>query len=267
MKIEQFALSTEKPTLLLGLGYVARFLLHSCHTQFRVTSRKGGAQSAGTPDQPKYFNLADPNSWGGVDEFETIVWTFPAAVDEPELRLARAFYESKCLSQKKVMVLASTSAYLVRASGELVDENSPLDLHQTRVRAEEDLRRQGAFILHLAGIFGPGRDPVGWLQKGLIKNQDSNINLIHVSDICKIVLKWIESDGLKGRRMNASDGRHRIWHQLILDLKDAGLLDSSFEFLSTQSSLQTPLSKRVCNKALVEELYAGPFHRYPEDGL
>lgn len=253
--------------LILGLGYVANTLLSLGSAKFRVTSRGGSAAGSGTREQPLYFSLTDPDSWSAVDPFDHVVWTFPAAQNESEVKLAIEFFESKCLPDKKVLVLASTSAYRVGTAGSLVDENFPLDLLQPRVRAEEQLRSRGACILHLAGIYGPGRDPVNWLQRGLIKSPDAFINLIHASDIYRIIVAWLGSNGFKFRRFNASDGRMRTWQQLIDELKSAGLLDQTFEIPSDSQSPQNVSSKRVNHEALVHELYAGPFHCYPEDGL
>jgi len=255
------------PTLVLGRGYVAQALLKAYPEHFSVTSREGSTLGKGTCDQPKYFNLTDSESWSVVDSFERIVWTFPAAQSATEIESSLKFFETKCMTKKKVLILASTSAYLVSDAGALVDESYPLDLRQPRVHAEEELRDRGACILHLAGIYGPGRDPLNWLQRGLIKSPDSFINLVHSSDICQIVMSWLNSDGLSQRRFNASDGRHRTWFQMIEDLKSAGLLECSFELSLESDSARSGSSKRVCNEVLKKELYSGPFHQYPEQGL
>ena len=259
--------SPSPSALILGCGYVAKALMSMHSTRLNVTSREGVTGGSGTLIQPKYFNLDDPESWAVVGPFEHIVWTFPAAQREIDVENALRFFESQHLSNKKVLVLASTSAYQANEIGGLVDEMCTLDLLQHRVRAEEELRIRGACVLQLAGIYGPDRDPLSWLQKGLIKSPDSFINLIHISDICAIVMKWLSTDGFCGRRFNASDGRHRTWFQLIEDLKKARLLDCSFELSPNPSSSQRVSSKRICNEALVKELYSGPFHCYPEHGI
>jgi nucleoside-diphosphate-sugar epimerase len=119
-------------------------------------------------------------------------------------------------------------------------------------------------ILALAGLYGTGRDPAGWLKRGLIKNAHSFINLIHVSDVVKIIRCWLEIP-LSGIRLNVSDGRHRRWHELAEQLVNCGTLQKeSTHFLSDVPTVQ---SKRVNNSELVRQLYSGPFHAYPEDGL
>lgn len=252
-------------TLILGLGYVARALMRVNGFQALVTSRQGSAQAAGTLDEPMYFDLADPESWCVTDDFSRIIWTFPAAQNEAEQKLANSFFSSLRAADKKVAILASTSAYLTQESGEIVTEKTPLDLSQIRVRTEEELRLQGAFLLHLAGIYGPGRDPVRWLHKGLIKDYGSFINLIHISDICECLNAWSVGSGLRGERINASDGRHRTWAQLVVQLRDSGLLDSQFKL--PEEMHIGPRSKRIANNALLTKLYAGPFHEFPEQGL
>lgn len=253
------------PTLILGLGYVARALMRRPDSEAQVTSRKGRTQAAGTVDDPMYFNLTDPTSWSVTDPFSRIIWTFPAAQNEAERQLAHAFFTTLSAAHKKVIILASTSAYLTLKSGELVTESTPLDLSQIRVRTEEELRMQGAFLLHLAGIYGPGRDPVRWLHAGLIKDYGSFINLIHISDICGCLAAWCAGCGLQGERINASDGRHRTWVEVVAQLKNSGLLEAQFQ-LPEHKDIGSR-SKRIANDVLVEKLYAGPFHAFPEDGL
>jgi hypothetical protein len=49
-----------------------------------------------------------------------------------------------------------------------------------RYEIEDSLRKEGATILYLGGIYGPGRDPINWYQKGWVSNGETYLNLIHV---------------------------------------------------------------------------------------
>ncbi|NBO37041.1 hypothetical protein EBU99_00480 [bacterium] len=165
---------------------------------------------------------------------------------------------------KPVLVLASTSCYRTTVADELVDEKAELDSTQSRVVAEEKLRSLGATVLCLAGLYGGSRDPVQWLVNGLVKNSRAYINLVHKSDVVKIAEAWVESQ-LPGERINASDGRHRRWSEMLDCMKSFGVVPSDMQPFVEE--LENVSSKRVCNSKLVSLLYAGPFHRYPEDGL
>jgi len=258
-----------KPVLVLGCGYVGRALAAALSGKIKIvlTSRSGQRGAQGDALAPELFDLGRRDTWDVVESFEQIVWTFPAATLHTDIRTALDFFETKNLAKKKVMVLGSTSSFAHKVPGELVDESFLLELTQPRVVAEEQLRQRSAFILCLAGIYGPGRDPADWLKRGLVKNGESYINLIHVNDIVKIVERWQAApDSFAGKRIAASDGRHRRWKEVFALMREAGLLGADvnpFDLSLTESAA----SKRVNNTLLQQQLYPGSFHRYPEDGL
>ncbi|NBX18024.1 MAG: hypothetical protein EBR09_11725 [Proteobacteria bacterium] len=260
------AVQNRKRITVLGAGFSGQSLFAGLSGQFdvRLTSRKGQSNGRGTPDDCVYFDSADRDSWPNVFESDFVIWTFPAATDfsgiAGALELAGRFLSRKI----PVLVFASTSCYLVQSPDQPVDESCPLDESQHRVCAEEQLRRSGCMILALAGLYGAGRDPANWLRRGLIKNSEQFINLIHISDVVKIVRCWIENP-IGGVRLNASDGRHRRWRELEQQLRDCGVLESHFP--SLPSSAVSTASKKVCNAALLRMLFNGPFHLYPEEGL
>lgn len=260
--------STRKSILILGCGYVGSALYAKLASTgaASVSSRRGKIGGEGSPESPVLFDLSRRETWQLVENYQQIVWTFPAARSFSDVALALEFYEAMELQQKQVVVLGSTSSFLNSLPGELVDETFSLDMSQPRVVAEEELRKRSAFILCLAGIYGPGRDPCRWLLNGLIKNSLSFINLIHISDIVNILDCWVQSEGFHGQRIIASDGRHRRWNDVIEQLKQVGFLSRNFQAESLESS-EGSLSKRLNNSRLIAELYSGGFHLYPEQGL
>jgi nucleoside-diphosphate-sugar epimerase len=261
--------SSRKPLLVLGGGYVGKALsaARSVTLDVVLTSRSGQRGAVGDAQSPELFDLSRRETWDLVAAYDHILWTFPAATSHADVRIAITFFEEMKLAQKKVMVLGSTSCFIHKMPGELVDESFPLDLTQPRVIAEEQLRQRSALILCLAGIYGAGRDPADWLRRGLVKNGESFINLIHVNDIIKIIEHWrFSEENFAGKRIVASDGRHRRWHEVFEQMCSVGLLNATARPFE-QSLVQSATSKRVNNTVLREKLYAGPFHRYPEDGL
>ncbi|NBW82386.1 hypothetical protein EBR21_11590 [bacterium] len=259
-------LPARKLVVILGAGYVGKslceFLAATCDV--RLATRSGNSGGKGTLSSPLCFELQRRETWSSVDSAEAVVWTFPAASTEADVALAVEFCSTLRERKISVLVLASTSCFVVANPHALVDESFELDLTQVRVRAEEALRHKGCFILALAGIYGPGRDPCSWLRRGLIKSGGNFINLIHRDDINKMVFNWIMNP-VEGVRINASDGRHRLWSELLDQLKTQGMIERECNPFLVQEP--QPGSKRIDNRLLLKELFAGPFHRYPEDGL
>lgn len=255
-----------KRVLVFGAGYVGNAVFERLSSVYNVllTSRSGRTGGEGTPQDALLFALQRSETWKVVDSADFAVWTFPAAVSFDDIQSALELCRLMRQRDIPLLILASTSCYQSSLPDQWVDEGFPLDLLQPRVCAEEQMRQQGCCVLALAGIYGPQRDPVQWLRRGLVKNGSQFINLIHVYDIVKIIERWLENP-IGSIRVNVSDGRHRRWNELVLELKRLGLVEKEFSPFSESSPLQR--SKRVANGLLLERLYSGPFHRYPEDGL
>lgn len=226
------------PLLILGAGYVGRSL-QAAHADAVATHRPG------TPLGPRElpFDLTQPASWLGLPTAGAdVVWTFPARpIDQVE-----AFYYAKLAACRTLIVLGSTSAYRVTTPDELVTEETALDLTQPRVQGEEWLRARGATILQLAGIFGPGRRPLTWLQKGLIKNGRKTVNLIHVDDIVAAV-EACRRTPQPGERINVSNGHAPAWRALVAHYRATGELPADFSLPEADPGLE---NKRVANEKL-----------------
>lgn len=158
-----------------------------------------------------YFDLQDRMSWDNIQPGENVVWAFPAT----PLEQVKAFYRAKLTNVNKLFVYASSSCYLVLDQGQWINESHSLDLSRERVLAEEWLREQGATILILSGIYGPNRQPLDWLKKGLIKTPDKYVNLVHVDDITEITECLLNDDrNMQGERFNLSDGQALLWREI-----------------------------------------------------
>jgi hypothetical protein len=189
-------------TLILGKGYVGKAFCDE-HPATIGTRRK--VTGSGTPS----FDLDNAATWRNIPEAKTVIWTFPAT----PLEKVEEFYNQKLSSCKNLIILASTSRYLVKRQKQRIDENSELDLSILRVQGEELLKSKGATVLALSGIYGPNRDPASWLYKGLIKNPNKMLNLIHLSDIIS-TLRHLQEHPLPGETINLSDGDPKTWREI-----------------------------------------------------
>jgi nucleoside-diphosphate-sugar epimerase len=229
--------------LILGAGYVGE-RLRAAHASVTATRRQAD-------DTSIRFDLAAQETWEGLPAADAVVWTFPAAPVE----LARRFRDHALRHVKNLIVLGSTSAYLTREPDEWVSEETPLDLAQPRVAGEESLRQSGATVLQLAGIWGPGRDPIRWLLDGRVRNGLKHVNLAHVDDILAAISAVIAAPR-PGERLNVCDGEPRRWREHVAALAAEGRLPPAFELPETPPGLD---SKRVRNDRLRAML---PAHRF-----
>ncbi len=240
--------SDQTPITILGAGYVGMALLQrfpaadSTHRRFVSQLRS------------HQFDLGDPSTWrnpplGG----RKVIWTFPAA----PLDRVQAFFDQRLRDARGLIVLGSTSAYLTSdgEAGAAIDEEVPLDLGQPRVQGEEWLRIQGATVLQLAGIFGPGREPDGWLRRGRIKDGAKIVNLIHVDDIVAVIAHLI-AHPVPGERINVANGEPLAWRDLAARFRKDGRVPADF---ALPESGPHEFGKRIDNHRLRKLIPAHTF--------
>jgi nucleoside-diphosphate-sugar epimerase len=180
-----------------------------------ATSRNPLHNLAAIPsDQRVRFDLEQPSTWSNIPAGADIIWCFPAT----PLERVRAFAGTLNASSGRLVVLGSTSAYEVGESQEYpplwIDETAPIDLSKPRVQGEEYLRDElGATVLRVAGIYGPGRNPLDWIRKGRVGPSHKYVNLIHVEDLASICLLALEH-GKPGEVYNVSDGQPHTWNEI-----------------------------------------------------
>lgn len=244
--------------IILGAGYVGRALFREARASGRLVlaaSRAPEARLAGIPPEQRLrFDLGDPETWKAIPAQTDVVWTFPAM----PLEAIAAFGEQVAPRLHRLVVLGATSAYdgspqAVR--GEPVDETAPVNRSIARVQGEEWLReRYGAILLRVAGIYGPGRNPLDWIRQGRVGYSHRYVNLIHVEDLAAIILRVLE-DGTPGDTYNVSDGTPRRWSE-IMDVAAA-----RWGTAKPLPADPTP-GKRISNRKLLAEL--GYTLRYPD---
>jgi nucleoside-diphosphate-sugar epimerase len=130
----------------------------------------------------------------------------------------RSFAAAAGLASRRLVVLGSTSAYDVHAARTYpppwIDESAPIDLTKPRVQGEELLRRHcAAIVLRVAGIYGPGRNPLDWIRSGRVGPSPKYVNFIHVEDLALSCLAALDR-GRPGDVYNVGDGTPRTWEDL-----------------------------------------------------
>ena len=210
--------------VILGSGYSGRFLEPLVAQQYRHVY-----SASRDPDrnlchlqanQRIAFDLTSPDTWTNIPTSANLLWCFPAA----PLELVQRFALSADASSRRLVVLGSTSAYDVADTQEYpppwIDETAPLDFGKTRVRGEEYLRKDcGAIVLRVAGIYGPGRNPLDWIRQGRVGPSRKYVNLIHVEDLALICLAALER-GKPGEIYNVSDGQPHTWEEICTTARD-----------------------------------------------
>jgi nucleoside-diphosphate-sugar epimerase len=209
------------PILVLGAGYTGRVVQRQltaasrpCFATFRNRLPRGnwGVEHI-------HFDLDMPDTWRGIPPGCDCVWTFPA---EPPGQV-EAFAEFLFTDQRRVVVIGTTSSYLHSQEDEVVAELSPLDLNRPRVQGEELLRSHGAMIVRAAGLYGPGRNPLDWLRRGVPSRGENFLNLIHVEDLADALVAVLDS-APEGEHYCASDGIPRRWRDIAAWARERGYI-------------------------------------------
>lgn len=211
--------------VILGAGYTGRWLYQAATARglrVQATSRTPHRNLSTLPEADRLpFDLSLTATWSGIPSDCAIIWCFPPQPFE----LVREFAAARGLATQRLVVFGSTSAYVRPPSdgssgAPLVDETTPLDLLQPRVRAEEYLRTEcGAIILRVAGIYGPGRNPLNWIRQRRVGISKRYVNLIHVEDLAAIALELCER-GAAGESYSVSDGMPRMWKDICRMAED-----------------------------------------------
>jgi len=200
--------------LILGSGYTGKFLkpqLEAAGFEVKESNRTGNKDFV--------FLFDDSESWNNLPKDAYISFALFSA-ESPEA--AREF-ASKILTRfKKLIIVSTTGLFKTTQVDEIVTESSVLDTSSLRFQSEEILRKSGAILIHAAGIYGPGRSPISWLKRGLIKDPNKILNLIHVEDLCRFLIA-AASKALPGSRFIACDKKSYRWSEIIAQLKSQGV--------------------------------------------
>jgi hypothetical protein len=251
----------KSPLVVLGSGYTGR-VLHGKGTSegrtVHATSRNPLSNLAGIPsEQRMMFYLEQPSTWLNIPIQTDLIWCFPAI----PLEQVQAFARTLGAPPRRFVLLGSTSAYKVSDHSveyppSWIDESAQIDLTKSRVQGEEYLREHhGAIVLRVAGIYGPGRNPLDWIRQGRVGPSRKYVNLIHVEDLAAICLVALEH-GKPGEAYNVSDGHPYIWNEICVTAQQRWGVKAG-----AAKEDHSP-GKRISNAKLRAEL--GCILRYPD---
>ncbi len=249
------------PIIILGSGYTGRYLAGSLATTSRpffATSREPDRNLSSMPaDKRMRFDLQQPSTWQNIPDSADLIWCFPAA----PLDQVQAFSRTFDTPARRMVVLGSTSAYETSDRSDeypppWTDESTPLDLSKPRVQGEEFLRKNcGAILLRVAGIYGPGRNPLDWIRTGRVSPTGKYVNLIHVEDLASICLLALDK-GKRGEAYNVSDGQPHTWNEICATAQQR------WSVTAAAANENPSPGKRISNAKLRSEL--GCTFRYPD---
>ena len=208
------SIPTTYDVTILGAGFTGGALVRLlAEKKFSFVASRRHPPAAG--EEYIRFDLGDRSSWDAVPASRACAWLFPA---EPG-GMVREFLQTMSGRLGRVVVVGTTSSYLVRAEGVTVSESTPLDRTLPRVQGELEALAQGAVVLRAAGIYGPvsaglpDRNPLDWLRRGMIASREKLVNLIHVDDLAAAILSAAQSDA-GGEEFIVTDGTPRRWGEI-----------------------------------------------------
>lgn len=238
--------------VILGSGYTARFLWPLAadrSPQVFATSRSPEQHLDYVPAAQRIrFDLSQPDTWANIPHNADLLWCFPAT----PLELVQPFAATLNASSRRLVVLGSTSAYDLGDGQDYpplwTDETASIDLTKPRVQGEEFLRKDyGAIVLRVAGIYGPGRNPIDWIRKGRVGPSRKYVNLIHVTDLASICLFALER-GTAGETYNVTDGQPRTWEAICQTA------EQQWHVRSPQTAATQDPGKRISTAKLTQKL-------------
>ena len=263
------------PIVVLGAGFIGSALVRSlvaddCSQRVVATRTRLESQTDATVGEAAIveFRLEDPATWSNLPaDASAFVWTFPASGSlGAEAEAHAKTFRREVVRATPLCVLSTTSCYVVNAPDLRVDESFPVDTGNPRFVAEEALRRDGATLLVLSGLFGPHRTPWSWLARGLIKDLRGTVNLVHQDDVVRALRAWLEDPvRARGQRLNWSTQTHE-WRELAQAFRARNLIPADLR-IDFEGAVNRPpaavtsrrfiVSDRI--RALYPELGATPY--------
>ena len=197
--------------LVLGRGYTGRVLERLLVSEgHRVT-----CTARSHPDLLR-FVLEDETTWTGLPQkISGTFITFPFI----NWVSSRRFVNRLLPALGKTVFMGTTSAFLVTEEHQVIRENSEINPDDERNRAEAELLAAGCVGVHSAGIYGPDRSPLDWIQRGRVTVNDRYVNFIHVEDLAQVLFRSM-CIGDPGTRYIACDGNPMRWSDIIHQLED-----------------------------------------------
>ena len=117
-------------------------------------------------------------------------------------------------------------------------------------------------MLRVAGIYGPGRNPLDWIRAGRVRSSRKYVNLVHVQDLARICLATL-AHGKAGEVYNVSDATPRTWREICHTARERWAVSSVPE------KEDAAPGKRIATRKLIDELGIAILHSdlYSEIGV
>ena len=135
------------------------------------------------------------------------------------------------------------------------------DPSNERTSSENTVLNSGGCVVHAAGIYGPGRNPVNWVISGRVGPSAKYVNWIHVEDLAGSLIACAESQ-LKGERLIASDNQALQWSEICE--KFAEKLNFEIKNLNYQSKRQ---SKQISHSSFEKINYKLKHPKFIEEAI
>ena len=159
------------------------------------------------------------NDMSYVESSVIVYMAPPDTVNLKDTRLNK-FLDNISNYKIKKLIYISTSGVYGNCNGNIVNEENQLkpltDRAKRRVNAETQIqkfcmrKKIGGIIFRVPGIYGRNRLPIKRIKERapLIKTEESRItNLIHISDLTRLVIKALKLTNKKTEIINVSDGQ------------------------------------------------------------
>jgi nucleoside-diphosphate-sugar epimerase len=193
--------------LIGGLGYTGKAI----YRNLKASGRQVSAFSSNT--QYGESMRMDANHEGSADQLGRMIESLGIShliLTFPPQGLSADFLQV-ATGSCACLLLGTTSVY--PESG-IITEMSRVDKAHNRIGIEEAFIKLGGQVMRLSGIYGPGRDPLDWIQRGNAKRYaETQLNLIHLENIVEFLLHWI-GERFSGAVMNLSDGQRHTWGEI-----------------------------------------------------
>lgn len=225
------------------------------------------------------FDLAREDTWNNLPSRESVsstVITFP--LSRSQIPSLQKLLEEYVNVDRPILCLGTTSAFQVDDYTSVVSEKTPLTglsitgkSLEDRTGGENWILSRGASVLHLSGIVGDEKERVSYGKPRFIgpfvqgcNNGYKLVNVIHVTDICKILSFFLEkscrAESIKGERLIVSSGAYRYQ-----DLAKGLGLDPLPEIIPTQETMKN--SKIISVAKLCSMLPADYKWTLPVEGV
>lgn len=189
---------------ILGAGYIGKELARRAQRQgcsWYATSRRSALDLAQETGGLVLQRDLLAEGVEGLPEARTAFLTFPL----PDTEATHKRIDELFRLYGRLIYLCTSSVY-DESQGQLVEESSPIINSHERIPGEQAVLAHGGTSLRVAGIYGPHRSPMRWVEKGLLRRSDELINLVHRNDLCDVLLGLSALEKLP-LLINVSDGR------------------------------------------------------------